>query len=74
MLHGSGRNRWFDKVHNDGVIILKVNWWNLVGIDILFNLQSFQLIVCKNGKAALNFEHAWWVIFDSTLSGSLFFV
>lgn len=33
MLHGNGRNRWFDK--------------------------SFQLIIAKNGKAAVNFEHAW---------------
>eukprot|EP00051_Salpingoeca_urceolata_P027488 m.481687 g.481687 ORF g.481687 m.481687 type:complete len:677 (-) comp22284_c0_seq1:23-2053(-) len=33
MLHGNGRNRWFDK--------------------------SFQLIVCSNGKTAVNFEHAW---------------
>mmetsp|Transcript_10075 Transcript_10075/g.12103 ORF Transcript_10075/g.12103 Transcript_10075/m.12103 type:complete len:652 (-) Transcript_10075:26-1981(-) len=33
MLHGKGRNRWFDK--------------------------SFQLIVAANGKAAVNFEHAW---------------
>lgn len=33
MLHGGGRNRWFDK--------------------------SFQLIVTKNAKAAVAFEHAW---------------
>ncbi|GBG27714.1 Carnitine O-palmitoyltransferase 2, mitochondrial [Hondaea fermentalgiana] len=33
MLHGNGRNRWFDK--------------------------SFQLIVAANGKACVNFEHAW---------------
>jgi carnitine O-acetyltransferase len=32
MLHGDGRNRWFDK--------------------------SLQLIVCRNGKAALNGEHS----------------
>ena len=33
LLHGSGRNRWFDK--------------------------SFELIVCANGRAAVNFEHSW---------------
>ena len=33
MLHGNGRNRWFDK--------------------------SFQLIVNKAGRAAVNFEHSW---------------
>ena len=33
MLHGNGRNRWFDK--------------------------SFQLIVTRNGRCAVNFEHAW---------------
>jgi len=33
MLHGNGRNRWFDK--------------------------SFQLIIAANGKACVNFEHAW---------------
>ena len=33
MLHGKGRNRWYDK--------------------------SFQLIVTKNAKAAVAFEHAW---------------
>lgn len=32
-LHGTGRDRWFDK--------------------------SFQLTVAKNGRAAVNFEHAW---------------
>ena len=33
LLHGNGRNRWFDK--------------------------SFELIVCANGRAAVNFEHSW---------------
>eukprot|EP00039_Didymoeca_costata_P028328 m.20685 g.20685 ORF g.20685 m.20685 type:complete len:657 (-) comp6920_c0_seq1:151-2121(-) len=33
MLHGNGRNRWFDK--------------------------SISIIVTKNGRSAVNFEHAW---------------
>ena len=33
MLHGNGRNRWYDK--------------------------SFQLIITTDGRAAVNFEHAW---------------
>ncbi len=53
MLHGNGRNRWFDKVGADGQPPAACL------ISTPFSLQSFQLIVTENGKAAVNFEHAW---------------
>jgi carnitine O-palmitoyltransferase 2 len=33
MLHGTAKNRWFDK--------------------------SFNLVVCPDGKAGINWEHSW---------------
>lgn len=74
MLHGDGRNRWFDKVgkrtEGGGSAVTAatevVDAWQVTHTadayadqQPLAPPQCINLIVCANGRAGVSWEHAW---------------